>query len=102
MGLKLEVLFLRLCRSGVLLAIDVVRVLARRGRHAERQGVDVDGGTMSSNCAAALADPAAECADADVDVVSADGPLASWKSTLWSLVNTSHPEADQHGVHGRP
>ena len=88
MGLKLEVLFLRLCRSGVLLAIDVVRVLARRGRHAERQGVDVDGGTMSSNCAAALADPAAECADADVD-----RRLSRWTTSFVevdSVVSSEH------------
>ena len=80
---ELRVRVLRLGRYGVLLAIDGVRIFARRGRYAERQGVDVDGGTMSSNCAATLADTKAECpalAAADVDVVAEDGTPASWKS----------------------
>ena len=68
------------CAAPALLAIDGVRILARHGRHAERQGVDVDGGTMPFDCAAALVELDAECAalvDADVDVVTDDGTLAS-------------------------
>ena len=48
---ELRVRVLRVCRCGVLLAIDDVPVLARRGRHAERWDVDMDGGTMRSDCA---------------------------------------------------
>ena len=68
------------CAAPGLLAIDGVRILARHGRHAERQGVDVNGGTMSFDCAAALVNQEAECtalADAHVDVITDDGTLAS-------------------------
>ena len=58
---ELRVHVLRLRRYGVSLAIDRVRVPARRNRHAERSVVDVDGSTMWSVCAAALVDPGAEC-----------------------------------------
>ena len=45
--------------------------------------MDVDGGTMSFECAAALVELDAECAAlaaADVDVITDDGTPASWKS----------------------
>ena len=81
------------CAAPGRLAIDGVRILARHGRHAERQGVDVNGGTMSSNCAAALVDQ-----EAEVYCPS----RCSCRRRPRSVVDTSHPVADKHGVHGRP
>ena len=83
------------CAAPGLLVIDGVRILARHGRHAERQGVDVDGGTMPFDCAAALVELDAECAalvDADVDGVAEDETPAFWKPRC--VVDTFHPEAD--------
>ena len=48
---KLRDRVLRLRSSGVLLAIEEALTLTRRGRHAERRTVDVDGSTMCSDCA---------------------------------------------------
>ena len=86
------------CAAPGLLAIDGVRILARHGRHTERQGVDVDGGTMSFDCAAALVELDAECdalAAADVDVVAECETLAPW--TPMSVADRSTPRLTSTG-----
>ena len=85
---ELRVRVLRLRRSDVLLAIDDVRVLAHRRRHAGCGLIMLFAGDQA--CWACRSRGRVSCASScKVDVVTADGTLAGWKPK--SVVDTSTP-----------